>query len=90
MAQFYGEMSGGRGTVSRTGTRNSGMRAHVRGWDVGVMVSAREERDGDTIRIYGTGGSNGATPTFEIGTVRIIDGAPVFEANADARWEQVR
>lgn len=90
MARFYGTMGGGRGTVSRTGTTNSGLQAHVRGWDVGVMISIRDERDGDAIRIYTTGGSNGSAPMVEIGTVRMIDGAPVFEANAGATWEQVR
>lgn len=100
MARFYGTMGGGRGTTSRTGTTNSGLEAHVRGWDVGVMVSARAAHPGryagvgsddyDVIDVYITGGSNGSAPVARIGTVRLEDGVPVFQTADDASWESVR
>ena len=63
MAQFYAEIQGNRGEAFRMGTKDSGMRAHVRGWNVGVKVSCRydAENDRDVITIEETGGSNNAS-----------------------------
>jgi hypothetical protein len=59
MSHFYGSMQGGRSSeVTRTGTKNSGMSAHIRTWDFGVIVEI-ENRDGlDVVRVHKTGGSN--------------------------------
>ncbi len=70
MSRFYAEITGGRGTVSRTGTAKSGMRAHIRGWDVGVEVTMYVGPDGeDRIEVRRTGGSNGAAPSTPLVTV---------------------
>jgi hypothetical protein len=61
MAQFYAEIDGNRGPASRTGTKNSGMTGHIRGWKVGCRVNCYhdEETDRDEIHVYRTGGSGG-------------------------------
>ena len=38
MSHFYGNMKGNRGEITRCGAKSSGLRAHVRGWEVGVRV----------------------------------------------------
>ena len=62
MAHFYGSMKGARGETTRTGTKNSGINAHVRGWDVGVSVSLEQAKDheGALAAIGFTSGSNGS------------------------------
>jgi len=61
MAQFYGEIEGNRGKASRQGTEESGLWAHVRGWNIGVHVECRydKQNDRDIIYVYQTTGSNG-------------------------------
>jgi len=62
MSQFYGSMEGNRGQVIRTGTKNSGLRAHVRGQNVGVKVFIEHTADGkDYIEVWETGGSNNSS-----------------------------
>lgn len=65
MAHFYGSMDGvGKTTRTATGTKNTGLSAHVRGWDLGVYVDLRVDADGkDVIEVYRTGGSNNSTRT---------------------------
>lgn len=59
MAHFYGSLIGkGFKAITRTGTKWTGMIAHIRGWNVGVRVELRYEGGKDKIRIYETGGSN--------------------------------
>jgi hypothetical protein len=60
MAHFYMNAQGNRGEVTRMGTKNSGMFAHVRGWSSGIRVEAYhdEEAGEDCFRVYSTGGSN--------------------------------
>jgi len=54
-------MQGGRGEVTRTGTKNSGMNAHIRGWNCGVEVEARwnDELQVNCFDVFRTTGSNG-------------------------------
>jgi len=61
MSHFYGNMQGGRGEVTRTGTKNSGMNAHIRGWNCGVEVEARwnDELQVNCFDVFRTTGSNG-------------------------------
>lgn len=61
MAHFYGNMQGNRGGVTRGGSKDSGMCAHVRGWNIGVRVSVSQLDGKDVVHVYRTGGSNGAT-----------------------------
>ena len=70
MAQFYAEIQGGRGKASRTGTKASGMSAHVRGWDVGARVVCRHLDEEDVIQVYVTSGSNGSGVDRHLATIR--------------------
>lgn len=60
MSRFYGEIQGSRGKASRQGTPASGIWAHVRGWDVGILVECSAGVDDlDLIWVSLTRGSNG-------------------------------
>lgn len=57
-----GSLQGSRGEATRTGTKTSGIGAHVRGWNTGVRVFVDHDSPGvDVVYVYRTGGSNGAT-----------------------------
>jgi len=58
MAHFYGELQGNRGETTRCGTKDSGMYAHIRGWDIGVIVDIMHIEGKDVVKIYKTKGSN--------------------------------
>ena len=64
MSHFYGSMQGGRGETTRTGTKNSGLSAHVRGWDFGVKVEINHVKGENVVHVYKTGGSNGGAETL--------------------------
>ena len=53
MAHFYGEIQGNRGGATRMGSKDSGFRAHIRGWHVGVRVQCwyDEETGKDEIHV---------------------------------------
>ena len=60
MAHFYASINGARESIAtKTGTKNSGMQAHVRGWNIGVDVRLSHENGKDVVRVYKTSGSNG-------------------------------
>jgi hypothetical protein len=63
MAHFYGSVKGHRGEASRTGTKKSGISAHIRGRNIGIRVDLRhDEKNGkDFCTIYETGGSAGGS-----------------------------
>jgi hypothetical protein len=74
MARFYASISGKARTVAtRTGTPDTGITGHVRGWNVGVRVDGGETGGVDEFDIYSTGGSNSPTDTIYLGTVRRTD-----------------
>lgn len=60
MAHFYGDIQGNRGMATRTGSKASGMGAHVRGWDTGVKVEIVFDplTEKDHVYVYRTGGSH--------------------------------
>ena len=60
MSHFYGNMKGAHGETTRCGTKNSGMRCYIRGWDVGVVIYLRHVNDKDIVDVYKTGGSHNA------------------------------
>lgn len=62
MAHFYGSMTGARGERTCCGTKNSGIQAHIRGWNLGVIVSLEHDHETgkDRITVMQTGGSGGA------------------------------
>lgn len=70
MAHFYGQMQGGHGVASRCGTASSGLWAHVRGWNIGVMVDAVETEEGDVMRVYATSGSSATGERYLVGEVK--------------------
>lgn len=80
MAQFYAEIQGNRGSASRMGSKDSGMTAHVRGWDAGVRVVAKHEDGLDVFYVYATGGSHAAHSDRLIARVREDEGfgAPII------------
>ena len=73
MSQFYGEIQGNRGEVTRGGSKNSGIRGYIRGWNNGVRVEGRYDNEvqKDVFDIYATNGSGGYDETF-VGS--IVDG----------------
>ena len=73
MSRFYGTMQGSRGETTRTGTKASDLRAHVRGWDFGVRVCVYDDDGVDTALVYLTSGSNGAGRDRYIGTFTAKD-----------------
>jgi len=65
MAHFYGTMQGSRGETSRMGTVNSGMTAHVRGWDVGIEVANPSSYGRLIPRSNGQGSNNGTEKGYD-------------------------
>ena len=81
MSRFYGSLKGSaRTSATRQGTANTGITGHVRGWDIGVEVEARDEDGQDVFSIFKTLGSNGSRhDRTHLGTVRLdLDGFPMF------------
>lgn len=78
MAHFIGTIEGSRGSVTRLGTPNSGIRTVARGWNLGVNVQGNKEDDGDVFTIYADSGSNGRTAGMYIGAVKMVDGKVTF------------
>ncbi len=76
MSHFYVSARGGRGAVSRTGTVNSGVEAHARGWGIGgrVVVSADGPSGANTVDVFRTDGS--APRSHARHVVRFIEGDP--------------
>ena len=71
MARFYGTMTGAaRSGVSRIGGEQSGVTAHVRGWDIGGKVDVHDRKGKDVVLLRVTGGTNGPscyeTPWIEV------------------------
>lgn len=65
MAQFYGHMQGNRGTATRMGTKDSGITAHIRGWNVGISITCHVDDKGNDVCVaHETGGSNNP---FQVG-----------------------
>lgn len=60
MSHFYDSIQGNRGEATRCGTKDSGMTAHIRGWNIGVAVSLYVDSKGrDVVQVYRTTGSSG-------------------------------
>lgn len=73
VARFYASIQGQRGEATRMGSASSGIRGHVRGWNVGVAVEGRDDSGRDVFDVFATGGSNG-TEAFRLGTVQRMPG----------------
>ena len=60
MSRFYASIEGNRGMATRQGTPNSGIRGHIRGWDIGARVECHVDEEGkDHVMVWRTGGSRG-------------------------------
>ena len=79
MSQFYAEIQGNRGEATRMGSKDSGIRGHIRGWHVGARVVCRynSEKERDEIFVYATHGSNGNGSEELIAT--IVEGHPDYK-----------
>lgn len=51
MSHFYGYLTGNRGTLTRCGSRTSGINAHLRSWDNDVYVTLKDEEGKDILVI---------------------------------------
>lgn len=59
MSHFYATVRGSRDSeATKTGTKDSGIDAHARGWDLGGRVRLRHLAGADILDIDITGGSN--------------------------------
>ncbi len=92
MSRFYGDLSGQAKTVAtRRGNTNSGVEAHVRGWDIGVRIEAESDRqDRDTIRLTLTGGSNGNLSGETLLVIKMVDGQHVITFISDKIEETIK
>ncbi len=65
MGHFIGYLKGNRGEASRLGSKDSGMSAIARGWNIGaqVWVGYDEEKGLDFVDVTIDGGSNGRSKT---------------------------
>ena len=70
MAHFRATVSGGRGSASRLGHKTSGIGTSTDGWNLGVDVFGRynKEDNRDEFTITVNGGSNGGGQSKVIGT----------------------
>lgn len=59
MSHFYAGIVGNRGEATRTGTKNSGIRGHIRGWNIGGKVQMWHDNEAgrDVVELQITGGS---------------------------------
>lgn len=76
MSRFYASIQGNRGEATRTGSANSGIVGHIRGWNVGVHVVVGPKcgnEDMDECCIYLTGGSNGRSDSILLGRFTVDD-----------------
>ena len=63
MSQFYASVTGSRGsTVTKTGDKQTGIFAHIRGWNIGIKVNcSHDKKTGkDIITVYKSSGSTDA------------------------------
>lgn len=73
MSQFIGSVQGSRGTVTRTGTKKSGLLVVANGWNVGanISISWDDKLKEDIVTISLTSGSNGEHYAKNIGKFTI-------------------
>jgi len=77
MSHFYGSMQGSRRETTRCGDMRSGIRAHVRGWNLGVMARMHNDSVSDVATVSLSGGSNGNVSGLYLGEF-IVEGNQVI------------
>jgi hypothetical protein len=71
ISDLYGSVIGSERTeATRSGTKNSGIRAHIRGWNVGVKVIGRMVNGRAVFDVFRTSGSNGRNGDIFITNVK--------------------
>ena len=72
MSRFYGSIEGRRqNPATCCGTVQSGLSAHIRGWNIGVSVEMDVDDQGnDVVKVFQTGGSNSPQKTSEIAILK--------------------
>lgn len=80
MAQFYAETKGNRGIATRTGTKLSGLWAHIRGWHIGARVEMSHVNGEDRLTVFLTHGSSNPGNAQCLGQFRLAE---------DGTFEQV-
>lgn len=73
MSHFYGSMQGCRKEVTRTGTKNSGLTAHVRGWSLGLRAGVVHFNGEDIVSVELTSGSDGTGRFVHLGDFKRAD-----------------
>ena len=70
MVHFFGEVQGqNRSHISLLGSKESGIQAHIRGWDIGIRISGSSSIENeDVFDVYLTGGSNYLNREIKIGS----------------------
>ena len=62
MARFYGSLTGDQAKTDATRIGRNTLKAHIRGWNVGVKIFCEKTENGKIkISIYRTNGSNDPT-----------------------------
>lgn len=68
--QFYCSVYGrGQTPVTKGGDKETGITAHVRGWNVGARVRVDHVNGKDVVRVYSTKGSNDESNERLIATI---------------------
>ncbi len=58
MSHFYSSIQGQKGSVTRCGSKSSGIKTHIYIWDFGIEVRLEHKNGKDIAYIFQTGGSN--------------------------------
>lgn len=91
MAHFRATIKGQRGEASRLGSKKTGIRATVNGWNSGVYVHGGIDSQGnDEFVVTMTSGSGGGS-SQEIGIIKMKKGKPVFvkTKNLTKNWSPI-
>ena len=72
MAHFFSRIQGNREAVTRLGSKNSGITAEARGWNVGAVIVGNHRSGRDYFHFYANGGSNNGNREY-IGKVFLND-----------------
>lgn len=73
MSRFYATVNGqSKTTATKCGNKQSGMYAHIRGWNIGATIDLMVDSDNeDILCIEITGGSNNAATKKFIGRFKL-------------------
>lgn len=98
MAHFFGSITGAaQGAATRSGTKESGIYSHTRGWNIGASVELKhmESLGEDICYVAITGGSHNPTTTKNLcsakrderGDLKLFLEPDLLLACSDENWE---